>query len=237
MKCKCGCQKEIPEKSWHKYYRHDFLKGHRISKRVIHVRCSNCNIEFNKRINSSTINHFCSKKCCGEHKKRNNIKICHQCKISFHRQGRRKSKSGMIFCSQKCTRIFFSGTNHPLYNGKIKKICPFCNKQFYVPPHNNDKIFCEDICYWQSMIINIDCRRHKIYSLKQWKDIVKYILERDNNECHACHKTYDLTVHHKEPYRISHNNSPANLITLCRSCHTKEESLYRKLESQRQNRS
>jgi hypothetical protein len=45
----------------------------------------------------------------------------------------------------------------------------------------------------------------------------KLILERDNYQCQCCKTKDDLIAHHIDCKRS--NNSPSNLITLCRQCH------------------
>lgn len=45
------------------------------------------------------------------------------------------------------------------------------------------------------------------------------ILERDKYCCHICRIDSDLIVHHIDHNKL--NNKSSNLVTLCRSCHTK----------------
>lgn len=61
-----------------------------------------------------------------------------------------------------------------------------------------------------------------------WKDVVELIRERDRYTCQRCGMTTEecntiyggnLQVHHKIPYRLTKDNSPENLITLCNRCH------------------
>lgn len=68
-------------------------------------------------------------------------------------------------------------------------------------------------------------KRHEIPQV-QWLLIRNLILERDLFKCKCCGKTHHetiLDIHHKIPYGISKDNSPKNLITLCRSCHKKAD--------------
>lgn len=67
-----------------------------------------------------------------------------------------------------------------------------------------------------------------------WDSIRKQIRERDNYTCQHCGITENdwkhisgqsLQVHHIELYRISKNNHPTNLITLCNRCHTKADAI------------
>jgi hypothetical protein len=40
-----------------------------------------------------------------------------------------------------------------------------------------------------------------------------------------------LDVHHIVPYRLTHDNSPNNLIPLCKKCHKKAEAVFVELEA------
>ena len=61
------------------------------------------------------------------------------------------------------------------------------------------------------------------YRGSDWRVQRKKALERDNFKCRRCDISADLTIHHKKPYRISHDNSLSNLITFCRRCHIVNE--------------
>jgi len=59
-----------------------------------------------------------------------------------------------------------------------------------------------------------------------WKQIADEIRQRDKNICQSCGfegNGKKLPVHHKIAFKISKDNSPTNLITLCQSCHMKVE--------------
>lgn len=57
-----------------------------------------------------------------------------------------------------------------------------------------------------------------------WDAIRNLILCRDEFRCQHCGKTDGrLHIHHKVPFMMSFDNSLNNLITLCPSCHTKED--------------
>lgn len=63
-------------------------------------------------------------------------------------------------------------------------------------------------------------------TITEWRKITKEIRKRDNYTCQLCRlkeKGRVFDVHHIIPYKMSHNNSASNLITLCPSCHMKEE--------------
>jgi uncharacterized protein YlaI len=59
----------------------------------------------------------------------------------------------------------------------------------------------------------------------EWKKLAQEIRKRDNFTCQLCGKKGATDVHHIIPRRIKIDNNPDNLITLCRSCHSKVEHL------------
>lgn len=57
-----------------------------------------------------------------------------------------------------------------------------------------------------------------------WDETRWRILKRDKHTCQHCGlRSKYLDVHHKIPFAISRDDSDDNLISLCRSCHMKEE--------------
>ena len=76
---------------------------------------------------------------------------------------------------------------------------------------------------WQGGITPLTRKRVKgIF----WKQIADEIRIRDKNTCQLCGLEGNgkkLPVHHKIPFKISKDNSPENLITICQSCHMKAE--------------
>ena len=54
-----------------------------------------------------------------------------------------------------------------------------------------------------------------------WIRLAKTIYERDKWCCQRCHKHIHKNpqCHHKIPWKVTKNNNPDNLITLCASCH------------------
>ena len=63
--CQCGCGKQIIPKSWHKYYRHDFLLGHKPKRKLEKLNCNSCGIVIFKSpyVKQKYIKHYCSTKC------------------------------------------------------------------------------------------------------------------------------------------------------------------------------
>lgn len=64
-----------------------------------------------------------------------------------------------------------------------------------------------------------------------WLPLRKLVLERDGYKCVKCgmgqeearERGHTLSIHHIVPWRDTQDNSIENLITLCQSCHMKEE--------------
>lgn len=81
--------------------------------------------------------------------------------------------------------------------------------------------------------------KHKHYG-PDWPRIESIVQKRDHYTCQHCgiERQYrkPLHVHHIKPIRLFNGdfttaNQLENLITLCRSCHVKEDSRLRKLEN------
>lgn len=120
MKCKCGCGKDIIFKTWHKYYRHDFLKGHRPSRKTKVIICDTCGKKFRHLFISCPSqqhfkHHYCSRKCTGLGK-RTTVK-CDFCGKDFFKQPYRISRSKHNFCSHQCFKQFNIHKNHPNWKG------------------------------------------------------------------------------------------------------------------------
>ena len=62
------------------------------------------------------------------------------------------------------------------------------------------------------------------YRGDDWDVIRKIIYKRDSYTCQLCGKIKcKIEVHHIIPWRITQNNNFNNLISLCKSCHKKED--------------
>lgn len=51
------------------------------------------------------------------------------------------------------------------------------------------------------------------------------VVERDGCRCVLCRTSENLTAHHKIPWYVSRDDSPCNLVTLCRKHHDEVEEL------------
>ena len=65
------------------------------------------------------------------------------------------------------------------------------------------------------------------FTSREWSEKRKQCYKRDSYTCQICGKTKIVVhAHHIVPWRISKDDSLENLITLCNSCHRKEEHKY-----------
>lgn len=80
--------------------------------------------------------------------------------------------------------------------------------------------------FWKGGISQGYLRR---LSERKWNRIRREVYKRDKYTCRECGVKYhdingnSLHAHHIIPYQVSRDDSLGNLITLCLSCHRKEE--------------
>lgn len=89
-------------------------------------------------------------------------------------------------------------------------LCVVCGKEF--EPYREHQKYCSK-----------QCRNRADKNDRRFSGIREYVLDRDGYACVQCGSTRQLAVHHKDCKKF--NNSPDNLVTLCRSCHAKIHSL------------
>ena len=136
------------------------------------------------------------------------------------------------FCSVKChniaqTGITFSRKEH------IKKYCIICSSEFEVMPCFGYYKTCSDECR-KKHYTNLRSGKNnpswlggksfEIYGKEFNKELKQKIRKRDNYTCQECGYTeeqlgYNLHIHHIN--YIKKNNDESNLISLCKSCHSK----------------
>ena len=64
-----------------------------------------------------------------------------------------------------------------------------------------------------------------IENFPSWKSIKKIVFDRDGNKCRNCDNNKSLEAHHLKRVKFGGISTEENLITLCKSCHKKEEKL------------
>lgn len=126
------------------------------------------------------------------------------------------------FCSRKCSSV-----------SQIKPlpVCEVCGKEC----SKHSRRFCSAPCkiawYKGDKVYNFvgENFRKDAYPVDYsfWTNLSQEIRRRDE-VCQHCGKTPKengraLDIHHIVPYRISKDNSPKNLVALCRACHKKAD--------------
>lgn len=160
---------------------------------------------------------------------------------------RPKNKTGR-FCSNECKAKWmesaFSGKENPNYkSSKSTKSCIQCNSDFTTYESIN-KSFCSNDCrgeYYSGSNHPQWVDGYEDWYGNNWESVRLEVIERDNFTCQSCNKKLSdceerLHVHHIRPLRTYDEdeieekaNDKSNLITLCRSCHPKWESISRRL--------
>lgn len=191
---------------------------------MLKKNCSYCGKEFFKDVNVSlekwnTSVKYCSRSCYWKAKPKPPC-ICKQCGKEYKPIGRSFSKSN--YCSMSCLS---ASQKKPLPKCELcgnecgRHNRRFCSRECKVLWYRGDKVYCYVGENFRKDASPVD------YSV--WKRIAESIRERDI-VCRHCGKTKSangraLDIHHVIPFRISHDNSPSNLIALCRSCHKKAD--------------
>jgi len=172
---------------------------------------------------------FCSKKCQGKYYSgKNNY---------FY--GKKMIRSPEMI---EAIRKKMVGLNNPNWKGgkKLKNTCKQCDKIFFTHP-SRSRSLCSLLCMgsWQSE--NRRGENHPSWqggltpkvlervNSREWKTLRLKIYKRDNYTCQKCgKKNIRLSAHHIIPFQYSLCDKSFNLITLCQSCHGKEEFLFKK---------
>lgn len=128
---------------------------------------------------------------------------------------------------------------------RVEKACEYCGGVMKVQPSDTDRKFCDMDCRGRWQEENLVGKNHPAwkgghdeYYGAGWEKQRQKCLERDGYECRACGMTQEehrdefgtgLNVHHIVPHREFEDNKAANdlgnLVTACRSCHSRFEGL------------
>ena len=119
-------------------------------------------------------------------------------------------------------------------SGRVRRRCKFCGAAFSVLRSaisgrtNASGNFCSRRCYHKHL-----CRTERVNGRgSRWKAIRDEAIRRAPF-CAICGTLRRLDVHHITPYRLSRDNSQANLIPLCKRHHSVVEGIYRDLAAER----
>lgn len=143
---------------------------------------------------------------------------CQRCGLDFPAP----PSNRQLFCTWTCRRAAQS----------VKRTCVTCGGQFRVARSvlsgrtNSCGRFCSRLCYERYL-----CRTPRVRGRGScWKRIRRDVL-RQTPFCSCCGKTQHLQVHHIIPFRLSRDNTPTNLIPLCRACHKRVEAVFNDIEA------
>ena len=216
-----------------------------IASRYKSFTCVVCGTEFKSKHPNRK---YCSNKCSASVNNKPDLVHgleCVNCKKEFSRPRHRvrASKVGN-FCTRECWDEYNSkmkAENSHKWSSKELE-CDQCGEKFLRQTNQiarNKRSFCSHICYshwleenakgensptWRGGVI--------VYRGDNWEEVSLYVRKRDGFKCQECgirqtHQMHD--VHHIIPYRFFNGdwkraNREENLITLCRACHSKQES-------------
>lgn len=130
----------------------------------------------------------------------------------------------MRYCSPECYRIGRWGGSRT-----ESRACVTCGKSF-TTFRSNGNVVCSRACdnarksATMSGDQSILWRGGRTYPyVGTWKRQRALVRERDKGICRDCGSTDRPQVHHVLPARYGGTHDLTNLVTLCRSCHSKEE--------------
>ena len=194
---------------------------HKLREAWCEVRCEVCETNFIKRFCAHVYKLktgdacLCSRACAGK-KQTSNGKVIPKCKIC----GKDCKSIQNKFCSSACM-----GVANRKHFGKLEA-CAFCGETFRQGKWRvrccGDR--CADLLKKSASLIS-DVRyapRERIFSYSgSAKAMMILVRKRDKRACAICSssgKTKYVQVHHIDT--VKENNSPGNLINLCKVCHT-----------------
>lgn len=147
-----------------------------------------------------------------------NREICRHCGRGFAAPPSSRQK----FCSLACRHAAQS----------VERACATCGDAFRIARSilsgrsNASGRFCSRACYERHL-----CRTPRIRGRgSRWNAIRKGAI-RQTPFCACCGRTRHLQVHHIIPFRLTQDNSPTNLIPLCRACHKRVETVFHDVEA------
>lgn len=176
--------------------------------RYHHLVCKQCGKHFEGNSNKK---YYCSTECFEKRNYAVDKIVCPICREYFTPRIVRGKRQ--IFCSRSC-RWQYERNKTPII------ICERCGKEFKKSASffkfGNPR-FCSQSC--AGNMKRSENERFRRLKTPEWETIKKSILKRDGYKCKRCGVKDMLTVHHIKRWVFTKDDSPSNLITLCRSCH------------------
>lgn len=198
-------------------------------------QCITCKKYFYKKLTDSKrywkIKKYCSIKCSKTwFNKTGRYEQCNYCHKKVWVIPSRISKYGKYFCSRECADKVV-GKLHTGYKHTEKAKQKIRDKRALQKPISKEayakrKLSGKNHWNWKGGISN---NPESTYG-KNWREIRMSVYKRDDYTCQKCGIKCSgksgknlIQSHHIEPYRKNKNNNINNLITLCLSCHIKED--------------
>lgn len=146
------------------------------------------------------------------------VRVCPTCSREF-----RPRSSLSKYCSLRCRDSDRSEVRHCLQCGKNIRIPRSVLRRGGLAGN-----FCSKACLalFRGGSQNPNWRGGGSYWRgAEWQKLRDEIRRRDNYQCRLCgapEKNRRHDVHHRIPFRVTGDNSPENLLTLCLKCHRRE---------------
>jgi hypothetical protein len=251
-RCKdCKEIKPISEFTINKAYKDGYEARCRDCKKVFRQNkqistCKYCGKKFKSNIKRK----YCSISCSNLDRSEPPIECkCDTCgkriKVPASRYKINKHNYCSLECESKGKAIYYTGSNHHLYN-KIKIKCSNCSKEIEVNKYKLEHqkyFYCSTSCKSEHQKIILigennpfynpnKTEKERIYGrdiigYKEWRNIV---YKRDNFACKCCGTTKSggFNAHHLNGYDWDkeHRTDANNGVTLCSKCHKKFHSIY-----------
>lgn len=182
--------------------------------------------------------HYCTHKCAtdGSKNTRKGMKFSdkHRQHLSDSHKAPRPYRKGFKHSEETKEKIRKSKTGIPVHTEKHKRELSESmkgEKHFLFGKHRSEETkeklriakSGSNSSLWRGGITNKNRKRFANY---KWRDLAQKIRIRDRFVCQQCGKYPSLDVHHKTPYRLTHDDNKNNLVTLCRSCHMQTEGAF-----------
>ncbi len=112
--------------------------------------CNGCGKTFQKWPCMKRKTNYCSVNCYRDSTRRDEKRLCKICKKEFLATQTQIKNGFGIFCSRAC--------QHKTYPKQIRKVCPKCDKVYFVPPcWASKRNFCSKKCQDDSMRDYVSC--------------------------------------------------------------------------------
>lgn len=215
------------------------------------VKCEICAKEWTVKPSRAAQNNAitCSRECLATLRSRNIIRYrgsaetrnatCESCGKEFVRKPSQLAKYGATYCGKECQNKAKLGVPNLKLQTRQMYHCEICGAEVWRTESTKEPhVYCSRACYGRDTP-NKPKEKPNMQGEKHWrwkggvsslpyapgwdKRLRASIRKRDDYTCQICKLVTEepgaLVVHHKDWGKTNHH--PDNLITLCRSCHSR----------------